>query len=106
MTTILLQRLRTPNDKNGNPRRVWLAYTPNGHTVGAWREGYEGTALLRELDNLDGVTVNRLPTLKVPVNAYNQHVTGEGAPHGGTLDMRTERAAKVLAQRAADALEA
>ena len=32
-----------PNDRNGNPRRLWAVFTPAGQLVAAYDEGYEGS---------------------------------------------------------------
>jgi len=32
-----------PNDSNGNPRRLWAAFTPAGQLLNAWDEGYAGS---------------------------------------------------------------
>lgn len=37
-------RLDAGHDKNGNPRRIFVALGPNSDIVGAWDEGYAGYA--------------------------------------------------------------
>ena len=35
-------RLATTNDKNGNPRRVFVLFSEGGEILGAWDESYAG----------------------------------------------------------------
>ena len=35
------------HDSNGNPRRGWLIYSPEGEWLGVLDEGYEGCSILR-----------------------------------------------------------
>jgi hypothetical protein len=41
--TMILVHLCATNDRNGNPRRAYAAYLPDGTFVGAWDEGYYGS---------------------------------------------------------------
>lgn len=43
-----LIRLDAGNDRNGNPRRVFVALGDQGEIVGAWNEGYHGTDAVPE----------------------------------------------------------
>ena len=36
------------NDANGNPRRMWALYSPNGEILAAYPEGYSGTDAVPE----------------------------------------------------------
>ena len=40
MQTVLL--FKAPNDRNGNPCRVFASFDGYGRIVGAWDEGYSG----------------------------------------------------------------
>ena len=42
MTTTNMIRLNAGNDRNGNPRRVYVGLTASGAVTGAWDEGYAG----------------------------------------------------------------
>lgn len=42
MTATLCQNLRAPNDRNGNPQRVWVLYSADGRIVNVIDEGYAG----------------------------------------------------------------
>ena len=39
---MILQRLKTTNDTNGNPRCVWIAYRHDGGVAAVRDEGYAG----------------------------------------------------------------
>jgi hypothetical protein len=55
------QQLRTKNDVNGNPRRVWVIYSLTGLVLSTHDEGYVGKPLeARELVELPSIEV--LPT--------------------------------------------
>ncbi len=57
------QWVRAPNDKNGNPRRVWLVYGKDGTPIEVIDEGCAGMPKrLRELPEL--------PTMDVSPTAY------------------------------------
>lgn len=45
---VAMVRLVAPNDRNGNPRRAFVALGPFGDVVGAWNEGYAGTHAVPE----------------------------------------------------------
>ena len=42
MKPYLKQRIRTMNDANGNPRRLWLGYSASGEVLQVFDEGYSG----------------------------------------------------------------
>ena len=55
---IMYQHLRCTNDTNGNPRRVFVAYSADGSIVRAYNEGYAGTPKeLRGLIELPGYNI-------------------------------------------------
>ena len=47
------QRIRTTNDVNGNPRRLWIGYDDEGRVIAAADEGYSGRPWYDAIDLLD-----------------------------------------------------
>lgn len=45
---VLAIRVKTKNDVNGNPRRGWLVFEPDGSHVGSFAEDYQGEYAFRE----------------------------------------------------------
>lgn len=48
MKTSSIIRLNAGNDRNGNPRRLFLGITKLGDVSGAWDEGYAGRHAMPE----------------------------------------------------------
>ena len=45
---VAMVRLNAGNDRNGNPRRVFVALNAFGGACGAWDEGYQGRGCVPE----------------------------------------------------------
>jgi len=58
---MIILRLAAPNDGNGNPRRVFVAF--DGSVVGAWDEGYLGSDAIPEAlrGSYGGITIEVTP---------------------------------------------
>jgi hypothetical protein len=64
-------RLVADNDRNGNPRRVFVVFH-NGDVVAAYDEGYAGTGAITALDHrraYQGIDID------VPVYEYERYAT-------------------------------
>lgn len=59
---VFVIRYRSPNDKNGNPRRVYVVYGSDGNFISAHDEGYTGDRCLP-------LEYRRLPCVDVHVPA-------------------------------------
>lgn len=57
----LAQRFDAGHDRDGNPRRFFLVYAPNGETIDAIDEGYRGSAALRS-EYPDAIELGTVPT--------------------------------------------
>ena len=69
MTTIV-QHLVCNNDRNGNPRRVWMQYSDAGRPM-AFDEGYAGRPYqTRQEAHIDPII--ELPTLEITVAQYKE----------------------------------
>ena len=55
-------RLNAGNDRNGNPRRVFVEIS-KGSLTGAWDEGYNGSDAIpsRKRNKWTGLTINTTP---------------------------------------------
>lgn len=69
MTQIVLH-LRTKNDSNGNPRRLYLPLESDGDIVHVIEEGYRGRGGLKGIAN----TVYKEIPIEVPISEYNDWV--------------------------------
>ena len=74
---MFIQNLRTDNDRNGNPRRLWLVYgvdgiTQTAQTAALVDEGYEGRrSLLGVLSQAEYDAAIELPPAVITPKEYN-----------------------------------
>lgn len=59
------QHLKTVNDNNGNPRRLFAVYGGNGDLMKVYEEGYRGKP-----EELRGLC--DLPEINIPIKEYNE----------------------------------
>ena len=73
--TMLIQNLRTDNDRNGNPRRLWLIYGVSegvAEIVAVVDEGYEGRrCLLDVLSPAVYASAIELPAVDITPKEYS-----------------------------------
>jgi hypothetical protein len=63
----MIIRLKATNDPNGNPRRCYVLFNPDGRPMAAWDEGYYGSdAVPGELRQ----QAYDAPIIHVPVREY------------------------------------
>ena len=61
--TMIYLHLKTKNDNNGNPRRLYLVINDNGGVVEAIDEGYSGDQVARKYPQIiQGPPINITPT--------------------------------------------
>jgi hypothetical protein len=78
MPRYIIQHWRAPNDRNGNPRRAFIAFdTASGHTVGAWDEGYVGAAAVPR--NVWDDTAVYIGAVDVTASTYRHMLRQHGA---------------------------
>lgn len=66
---LIIQELHAPNTQSGNPRRLLMTYSPNGHTR-AYDQGYAGArGVMMEL----GITPDQvIPTIDITATEYRR----------------------------------
>lgn len=78
---ILYQHLKTTNDSNGNPRRLYVVYEASVSDAYANRfaevvqvvdEGYGGTAWLDTYHNPRNIPMVELPSINISVAEYRE----------------------------------
>ena len=62
-----------PNDRSGNPRRLWAAFTPAGQLVNAWDEGYLGSHAIPAAIRHKAVTCYAIPVSAATYSAILRH---------------------------------
>jgi hypothetical protein len=62
-----------PNDRNGNPRRLWAAFTPAGQLVNAWDEGYLGSHAIPAAIRHKAATCYAIPVSAATYSAMLRH---------------------------------
>jgi len=73
---LIMQRLAAPNDRNGNPKRVWVFYNLEGHVVETVDEGYKGNHCQRQKIK-EGIEVIDLGTISTSHKEYKIFVNWE-----------------------------
>ena len=67
---LLMQRLIAPNDRNGNPRRLFVIYDADyGEIQAVFDEGYQGLGAVPQ--DIRSVSVE-LPSIPVSVSTYRE----------------------------------
>ena len=74
-------RLSAPNDRDGNPRRVYVAMV-GGCFVGAWDEGYDG---YRAIPSFLADKAKYCLTFSVTVDEYNRQLVWASELQAGYL---------------------
>jgi hypothetical protein len=62
-----------PNDSNGNPRRLWAAFTPAGQLLNAWDEGYVGSHAIPAAIRHKAATCYAIPISAATYRAMLRH---------------------------------
>ena len=62
-----------PNDRNGNPRRLWAVFTPAGQLVAAYDEGYEGSHAIPVAIRHKAATCYAVPVAASTYSAILRH---------------------------------
>lgn len=91
---VLVQQVRAPHDRDGNPRRAWLVYGAETPLVGSLLaivdEGYAGRRVLLDVLSMrQYANAVELPTLDVPPAEYRR-LLGVGKAIGGRVAVETE----------------
>ncbi len=73
LDTFSVLHFTAPNDRNGNPRRLWAAFTPAGQLVNAWEEGYLGTDAIPAAIRHKTATCYAVPITPAAYNAILRH---------------------------------
>jgi hypothetical protein len=69
----LAQNLKTTNDTNGNPRRLWAVYTADGSTVAMLDEGYGGRRVMLDcMSHDDYRDIRELPAVEITPAEYRR----------------------------------
>jgi hypothetical protein len=70
MKGYIFQHLRAPNDRNGNPRRLWVLYDKNtGGVIQVIEEGYGGRPKDCDARHIDGAV--EVSPICIDVTEYN-----------------------------------
>ena len=66
---MLMIKMKASNDRNGNPRTVYVLYNEHGIMLNAWNEGYRGyDAVDKEYIKL----AQNAPAINVTIAQYNE----------------------------------
>lgn len=68
MDIMCYQHLKSKNDRNGNPRRLWVVYNHRGYIMEVIDEGYSG----RPYHLKDKVEIAEI---EVPVSEYDYRIS-------------------------------
>jgi hypothetical protein len=75
----LIQHLKAPNDKNGNPQRCYVVYSTQGEFISTHNEGYKGKACIPEyIRKYNGNNAFDLPSINVTVKEYKSWLKYKG----------------------------
>lgn len=67
---MIVQHLKAPNDRNGNPRRLWAVYgSDSGNLVELIEEGYAGRPDV--CDDWRNPDVVEIPEINITAGEYN-----------------------------------
>lgn len=80
MTKFIIQHLRAANDKNGNPRRIWLVRELVGFTI-AYDEGFQvSNAMPQEvLDAYNRGETKVMPPMDITTAQYRKTLQQYGS---------------------------
>ena len=73
IASLCLVYFTAPNDRNGNPRRLWALFTPAGQLCATYDEGYEGSHALPAMLRPKAATAYAVPIAAATYNAMLRH---------------------------------
>jgi len=73
LDSLTVLHFTAPNDSDGNPRRLWAAFTPAGQLLNAWDEGYAGSHAIPAAIRHKAATCYAIPISAATYRAMLRH---------------------------------